>query len=351
MTLNKIPEINISTKTMFKVVGVALLVYFLYFVRDILMILFISLVLASAVDPWVDWLQKKRIPRSLGILLIYLALFFVLGSAVYMITPPIAKEIGAFSQNYPHYQEKLIQLFDSIKDFSIKAGISDTLTSNLNSFNSNLSGAAGNIFGFVFSIFGGIFSTILVLVITFYMTVEENAIKRLVWLITPVHNQQYILDLVNRMQKKIGLWLRGQLILCLIIFFMVWPGLTIMKVNYALVLALIAGISEAIPYIGPTLGAVPAVFLAFTQSPILAVFVAIFFYITQLIENNVLVPKIMQKTIGLNPIISIVVFMIGFNVGGIPGAILSIPVAAAISVFIGDVLARRRGERSEPDFE
>jgi len=351
MSFDKIPEINISTKTLFKVVGVALLVYFLYFVRDILMILFISLVLASAVDPWVDWLQKKRIPRSLGILLIYLALFFILGSAIYMITPPIAKEVGSFSQNYPHYQQKITEIFSSIKDFSVKAGFSDTLTSNLNSFNSNLSGAAGNIFGFLFGLFGGIFSTILVLVITFYMTVEENAIKRLVWLVTPEKKQKYVMDLVNRMQKKIGLWLRGQLILCLIIFFMVWPGLTILNVDYALVLALIAGISEAIPYIGPTLGAVPAVFLAFTQSPILAVFVAIFFYITQLIENNILVPKVMEKTIGLNPIVSIVVFMIGFNIGGIPGAILSIPVAAAISVFIGDVLARKRGDRSDPDFD
>lgn len=343
-------EINISTKTMFKVVGLGLLFYFLYIVRDVLMILFISLVLASAIDPWVDWLQRKRIPRSAGVVLIYLALFAVLGSAIYIITPPIVKEVGALSQNLPAYQEKLGHLLTALKDFSAKTGLIDSSSANFESIGANLSGAAGSIFGAIFGIFGGIVSTVLVLFITFYMVVEESALKRLVWLLAPADRQTYVLELVNRMQRKIGLWLRGQMILCLVIFLLVWPGLTLLKVNYALVLALIAGLSEAIPYIGPTLGAIPAIFLAFTQSPILAVFVGILYYIIQLVENNILVPKIMQKTVGLNPIISIVVFIIGFNIGGIAGAVLSIPVAAAISVFIGDVLATRRGDRAEPEF-
>ncbi|NTU99117.1 AI-2E family transporter [Candidatus Falkowbacteria bacterium] len=347
---NKNFEISVSTETLVKIVAMGLLVYVFYLERDILLILFISLVLASALDPWVDWLQKKRVPRPIGILLIYLALFTLLGSAFYFIAPPIAREVAVFGQNFPAYQLKFSQIFSSLQNLFVKTGLLDNFNSSVSSLSGSLSQAAPGILAAVINIFGGIVSSILVLFLTFYMTVEENAIKRLVWLVTPEKNQTYVLELINRMQRKIGLWLRGQMILCLTIFFMVWIVLSILGVKYALVLALIAGITEAIPYIGPTLGALPAIFLSFVQSPLLALFVAISYYIIQMVENNILVPKIMQKTIGLNPIISIVVFIVGLNLGGLAGAILSIPVAAAISVYIADVLANRRGSRDEPEF-
>jgi predicted PurR-regulated permease PerM len=162
--------------------------------------------------------------------------------------------------------------------------------------------------------------------------------KKLVWSVVPIRHQPYIMQLINRMQKKIGMWLRGQLILSLIIFALTYIGLLILGVKYALVLALIAGLTEFIPYLGPLLAAIPAVFLAFTQSPMLAVFVAVLYYVIQLTENNILVPKIMQKAVGLNPIVSIAVLLIGFQLAGVVGAILSIPVATAASVFFKDVL-------------
>lgn len=343
-------KISISTSTVVKIIAIVLSVYLMYLIRDILMILFISLILASALDPWVDWLQKRKIPRSVSVLLIFFASALVMVLSVYLITPPIAKEVSDLSSNLPHYQEKISGVFSSFKEFSTKNSFLKSLTDGLGSFGSNLQGAAGGLFSTLVGIFGGIVSLIMVLFITFYMVVQESTMKRLVWVLTPAKNQNYVMELINRMQKKIGLWLRGQLILCIVIFVMVYPGLLILKVKYALVLALIAGITEAVPYIGPLLGAVPAVFLAFTQSPILALFVAAFFYIVQLIENNILVPKIMEKAVGLNPIISIVAFLIGFNLGGIPGAILSIPVAAAISVFVGDIFENRRTGKVEPKF-
>ena len=146
------------------------------------------------------------------------------------------------------------------------------------------------------------------------------------------------MDVFNRMQKKLGLWLRGQLILCLVIFILTYIGLLILGVKYALIIAVIAGLTEFIPYLGPVLGAIPAVFIAFTQSPTLALFTAILYIIIQQIENNFLVPKIMQKAVGLNPIVSIVAIMIGFSVGGVVGALLSIPVATAGTVLVEDML-------------
>jgi len=178
------------------------------------------------------------------------------------------------------------------------------------------------------------------------MVVEENAIKKLVWSIAPEKHQVYVMQLINRIQKKIGLWLRGQLILCLVIFVLSYIGLLILGVKYALMLALIASITELVPYIGPIIGSIPAVVLAFAQSPMLAVFVVALYYGIQLVESNILTPKIMEKAVGINPIISIVALLVGFKVAGVVGAILSIPVATAVSVFVKDVFDSK-GEKKD----
>ncbi|MEA3464387.1 MAG: AI-2E family transporter [Patescibacteria group bacterium] len=340
----KLININISTLTIVKIILIFLLLYFVFLIREILIVLFISLIFASAIDPWIDWMKKKKIPRGVGVLLIYLVLFAVIGSTVYLIIPPIAQQMSELSTNFPYYFEKIISGFSVLKEYSVQHGILDNIKDSLGTINSNLQQAAGGIFSTISGIFGGIFSFLLVLVITFYMVVEESAIKKLVWSIAPSRYQPYIMQLINRMQKKIGLWLRGQLILSLVIFILTYVGLLILGVEYALVLALIAGLTEFVPYLGPIFGAIPAIFLAFTQSPMLALFVVILFFIVQQVENNILVPKIMQKTVGLNPIISISALMIGFKLAGVVGAIMSIPVATAISVFIKDMFDGRGAE-------
>ena len=179
------------------------------------------------------------------------------------------------------------------------------------------------------------------------MVVEEDAMKKLVWSVTPEKNQTYIIDLINRMQKKIGLWFRGQLLLCFTIFLLTYIGLSILGIKYALVLAILAGLTEFVPYLGPVIGAVPAVFLAFTQSPLLALFTLILYIVVQQVENNILVPKVMEKAVGINPIVSIAVLMIGFQLAGIVGAILSIPVATAAGVIIKDVFDNKILENNQ----
>ena len=341
---NRPININITTATIIKVILVFMLLYFLVLIKDILAALFVALILASAVDPLVDWMQKRKIPRGVGILGIYLVVFSVLSSVIYLIIPPIAQEIGDLASNFPKILDKLIAGFSAFKEYTIQHGILDNVKDGLGTISSNMQSAAAGVFSTVTGIFGGIFSFFLVLVLTFYMVVEENAIKKLIFSIAPSHHQPYIMQLINRMQKKIGMWLRGQLILSLIIFVLTYVGLSILGVKYALVLALIAGLTEFIPYLGPILAAIPAVFLAFTQAPMLALFTAVLYYVVQLVENNILVPKVMQKAVGLNPIVSIAVLLIGFKVAGVVGAILSIPVATAVSVFLKDVFDRKETE-------
>lgn len=335
-------RITLTTSSLVKILLVLVGIYFAYLISDVLAIIFTSIIFASAIDPWVDTMQKKHIPRSVGILLIYFVLLVVLGLTVYLIIPPMAAQFSQLANDLPSYVDRLGGVLTSFRDYSLAHGWLDNISAGLMNVSSSLPTAATNIVSGIFNFFGGVFSFIIILVITFYMVVEENVIRKLVWSLTPEHKQSYVMDVFNRMQKKLGLWLRGQLILCLAIFILTYVGLSILGVKYALVLALIAGVTEFIPYLGPIIGAIPATFLAFTQSPTLALFVIILYVVVQQIENNLLVPKIMEKAIGLNPIVSIVVLMIGFSLGGILGAILSIPVATAATVVIEDYLHKRK---------
>lgn len=346
LNLNRPINISLTAGSIIKIILLFTAMYFLYLIRDILAVLFVSLILSSALDPWVDWMQAKKIPRAIGIIFIYLVLFSVIGLVIYLIIPPIAEQTGQLANDFPRYIDKLISSFSTIKNFTIEHGFLDSIKNGIGSWSSNLQTATSGIFSTVTGIFGGIFSFFLVLILTFYMVVEESAIKKLVWSIAPAEHQTYLIGLVNRIQTKIGMWLRGQLILSLIVFALVYIGLSILGVKYALVLALIAGVTETVPYLGPILGSIPGVFLAFTQSPMLAVFTAILYYIVQVVENNILVPKVMEKAVGLNPIVSIAALMIGLQIGGIVGAILSIPVATAISVIVSDIFEHKNATGS-----
>lgn len=344
MAANKATTINISTVTLIKILFILVLVGFLFYIRNILLIVFVALILASALDPWVDWLHKHKIPRSLGILLIFILLAVVIGGAVYLIIPPISIEVNRLAQNFPVYWEKISTNFSALQSYSADHGWSQNIESSLKALQESIGTAAGNIFGIVFSFFGGVVSFFIVLAITFYMSVEEQAIKRLVRSLMPIKYQPYFTHLVNRIQEKIGYWLRGQLVLSVIIFALTFIGLTILGVDYALVLALFAGVTELIPYLGPTIGMIPAIFIALTQSPMLAVSVFIFYILIQFLENHLITPKVMQRAVGLNPVIIIIAMLVGAKIAGILGIILAVPVTTAISVIMSDFVERKNEE-------
>lgn len=336
---------DVSTLALFKVSVLFTIAFFLFFVRDIILVVFVSLILASAFDPWVDWMQKHKIPRSFGILIIYLCVLFVLAGTIYLIIPPIATEIKGLSDDFPVYWERISGSIDSFRSYSDSQGWTSKIQESLKGIQSNveaIEAAAGGVFSTVFAFFGGILSFFIIAVLTFYLTVEEHAMKKVLRSMVPVKYQPYITHLTNRIQQKIGMWLRGQLVLSLIIFLLSWFGLTILGVKYALVLALFAGVMELVPYLGPFLGAIPAIFIAFTQSPTLALGVLIVFFIIQLLENHLIVPKVMQKAVGLNPIITIIAMMVGFKIAGILGIILAVPVATALSVVLNDLVEMKK---------
>lgn len=325
---------DLSLWTIGKFFLVVLCLFFLYVIKEVVAILFVALIFASAVDSWVDRLERFRFPRWASILLIYLVVLAVVFFVIYLVIPPLVNQLGQLAGDFPQYFERISSGFTHLKDFSAQHGLLDDFDRGIMAFRDNLSGVVGSVFGAVSDIFGGIVSFIIVLVLTFYMTVEESAIKRTVTFIFPRRHHALALQMINKIQIKIGAWLKGQLVLCLIVGIMAYIGLSILGVKYALVLALIAAVAEFVPYVGPVVAAIPAILLAFVQSPLKALLVLIIYIIIQQLENNILVPKVMQKAVGLNPIVSIVALLIGAKLAGLVGMILAIPVATALMVVV-----------------
>jgi len=183
---------------------------------------------------------------------------------------------------------------------------------------------------------------VVVLVMAFYLSVERGGFRTLLRNIAPESYQPYLTRLLTRIQHKMGGWLRGQFLLSLIIFVMVYVGLLILGVPYALVFAIIAGIFEIIPFLGPILGALLPVLFSFTISPTRALMVVALFFVVQQLENHLIVPKVMSISTGLNPVVVLLVILVGMQLGGILGALLAVPIATTVAVFLEDFFAAEK---------
>ena len=327
---------TLSYTSIIRVIIVLASLFFIYLIREVVALLFVAVILASVFDPWVDWLQKYKFPRGVSILIIYVVLIAILSLVIVLMVPPIAEQIAQLAKNFPMYYEKLSLGFSNLTESEYQP----TLPDALQTISSSLGQTTKSVFDTLTGIFGGILSFLVVLVITFYLTVEEKMLKKTINYLTPHKHRKYISDLVNRMQIKMGMWLRGQLVLMLIVGILTYIGLTILGVKYALLLSFIAAILEVIPFVGPWLSAIPAVIVGFSDSPFKVVLILVLYFVVQQLENNIIVPKVMQKAVGLNPIIVITAIMIGGKLGGIIGALLAVPVAAAIGVYLSDIMPK-----------
>ncbi len=338
-----VQKIDISTSTILRFVLIILALFFLFLIRGILLMLFVALIIASAVYEPVDWLARHRVRRGLGATIVYLVIILFLALFVYIVFPPLAGQIKILAVNLTNY---LTNLGASVNELQHKISL-PTLQQILNNTSQQLSSAATNIFGTAINIFGGIVSALFIFVISFYLVVQDKGIKKFIANITPPHYRPYLMNLTERIQSKMGCWLRGQLILMLLVGVLDFIGLTILKVKFALTLALFAALLEIVPYIGPVLGAVSAVALALLQSPFLALLVVALFSVVQQFENYILAPLVMRKVIGLNPLVILISMIIGGKLGGILGVVIAVPLVAAASVFFGDMFQKEDKEEAK----
>ena len=333
----QVVTINISSISLAKILIILGVIGFLYLVKDIVAVVFVSLIFASALTPWVSILEQRKIPRGLAILLIYSTVIAIVILSIVLLIPPLTEQFNQLVANFPQYSDTIISYIKNIQGNNSSFDIVGQLKNSLKSLESVMAQAASGVFSKLLDIISGLFGFVVVLVMTFYMMVEDGILKRALATVVPTRYHAYAHSLISRVQGKIGLWLRAQMILCFIIFLLSFAGLWILGLKkYALILALIAGLTEFIPMIGPIIGAIPAAFIAFGQSPWMALWVVLVYIIIQRIENDFLVPKVMQKAVGVNPLVSIIAILIGAKIAGIVGVMLAIPVVTAIGVVMSD---------------
>jgi predicted PurR-regulated permease PerM len=334
---NQKQTVDISLMSILRIFAVCFVIYFLLYIKDIIFIVFISVFIALIVEPPVNRMEKeKNIPRIFGASALFFSGGIILSLLIYVVAPTLAREIAQMATNIPLYLNTVD--FGYIIENGNDLGFAP---SDFQDILVNVSNALKNATFFVVSgamnLVGGIFSGILILVMSFYLVLEENGTEKFVKALAPRDSQMQSLRIIRKIEKKLGHWFMGQIALGFIVGFLSFLGLSLIGVPYALVLAIMAGVFELIPYIGPILSAIPAVIIALTVSPAMAGITVVLYFLIQQFENYLIVPKVMEKSVGLHPIIIIIAAILGGKLAGIAGMILAVPIATMIFIIIEDI--------------
>lgn|SRR3989344_4045386 len=337
MAAGDILKIEITPGTIFRVVLILIGGWFLYLIGDLLIMLFAAVVVASAIRPVADFLQPYRVPRAVAVLLVYGVALLVVAGVVTLMIPPLTEQTAQLLAALPQVLERLGglpagaafsggELIRHAEEVLLRSG--DSLTN-----------FGANVFRRTQTFFSGLFTVLFVFVIALYLVIDREALKRPFRLVIPTAHLPYTERVIDRAQQKIGRWVVAQLSLGVIIAVVVTVGLWLMGIKYPLVLGLLAGVFELLPVLGPVLAAVPAVAVGFSQSWLLGIIVLGFYLLVQQAENNVLVPVVMRRVTGLNPLLTILAVLLGARLAGMVGVILAVPAAVVLSAFFSDLVA------------
>ncbi len=347
-------SITITPGTILTAAGIGILIWLLFFLKDLVLIILTAIVLASAVEPGVRWFMRYGFPRVFAVASVYFGVFGILFSVVYLFFPPLLEEARGFLTALPQYlnsfsiNDLLVNGIPGISQGPSTASISDSIFELQSIFTATGEGAFRALSG----IFGGVLSFILIIVLSFYFAVQETGIDDFLRIVVPVRHQEYALNLWKRSHEKIGLWMQGQLLLSCIIGIFTFLWLTIVGVPYSLVLAFLAAIMDLVPIFGPIVAGIIAVAVAFPAGGLsMALLVAGGFLILQQLEAHLIYPLVVKKVVGVPPLLVILALIAGAQLAGFLGILLSVPVAAAFQEFVRDIerskqkeLARMRRE-------
>lgn len=341
MEINQNNGLYVSSGTIVKIICIVILFFVAFYLRDLLLAVLGAVVVAAAIEPVTRWFIDKKIPRVPAVLLIYLILALLFVAIFYFLIIPLMQDLATFLGSLSTYlgstdtlgavktsSNQLLSGFT--QNFSFKE-----IVSQFNVLVTNLSEGFWNSASFIF---GGVLSLVIVIVLSFYLAVQDDGIGKFLRTVSPLKHRKYVAHLWSRSQQKIGLWMQGQLLLVIIIAVLVYLGLMLLGIQHALLLAVLAGIFELIPLFGPILAAVPAVATAFVGGGFsLALLIVGLYIIIQQFENQLIYPLVVKKVVGVPPIISIVAIVAGVQLAGFMGLILSVPVAAILMEFFNDL--------------
>lgn len=334
-------ELEISWGTLWKVVATVVIIVFLYLAHEAMLMLLFALVISSALDGAVSWLENKRVPRVIGASLIFITVMLIIGFILYEVIPLIYMEIARLLESYQssgNFLGDATSIIDKLNSGFLGNSGSQIIDTILKGTSPFLSAVGG--------LFGGIIFLVTVFISSFYLTLSRDGVERLLRAVFPAQAEDYIIKIYIRSKKRIGRWMQAQMILSLVVGLVVFVGLWLAGIEYSLLIGLLAGLFEIVPVVGPIFAGAVGVAVAFSHSLSLAILTFVFFVVVQQLENNILVPILMKRAVNIHPVIIIIALMAGFEVGGIAGVILAVPVTVVIQEIVEDKLRRNRIEGS-----
>ncbi len=319
-------KVEISVKTIFYTLLIIFGLFVISRTLDILIQLLLSFVLMTALHPLVTRLQRFKLGRGFSVLIVYLLLIFFLVASLGLLLPPLVDQTIHLVNNF---NLPKLPFLDELTNLQFTY---DEITALVNQYGSSV----GTVVSYITSTFSLIFSIFTVLVLTLYLLLEREHLYRYAsFLFRTKDRDERSRKLFNAVEENLGAWVRGEFILMVVIGVLTYVGLVILGVPYAVPLAIMAGLLEALPNLGPTIAAIPAVFIAaVTISPLMGLITAVLYMLIQSVENNVVVPQVMKKAVGISPITSIILILAGVRFGGVMGALLVVPVYIIVRVVL-----------------
>ncbi len=318
-------KIDISHKTVIFIAVFILGLWSIYLIRELLLILFVAIIFMSALTPMVNFFVRLKLPKALSIALTYIIIIGVSSGAITVILQPLIEESSKLVVSLPQLSRQILSIANIDKSV----------------FQSELTNFSKNVFTLTLAVFDNLLAIIFLLVVSFYMLLErDNLEQRLAALF--LGREEKVKKLIIRIEEKLGGWLRGQLVLSVVIGLLSYIGLALLGIPYALPLSLIAGVLEVIPVMGPIIAAIPAIVIAASISPVLGFGVAAMYLVIQQLENHLIVPQVMKRAVGLNPLVVILAIAIGSKLLGFAGALLAVPLAVVGQIIVSEIIEERK---------
>ncbi|MFZ3043742.1 MAG: AI-2E family transporter [Minisyncoccia bacterium] len=342
--MNKEIKISITSGTIFTALLIAAGAYVFWLLRDLALLVVTAIVIASAIEPGIAFFIRHRIPRFISVLLVYVLVFGAIFILLFFFFPPIIADAAGFLAAMPQYLDTInaSTSFTSITATGGQGGVQSFLQTLL-SFQSVFTASGSGIIQLFITFFGGLFSLMLVIVLSFYFALQDTGVDDFLRLVMPVAYEDYSVDLWKRTQKKIGLWMQGQILLSVIVGVLVYLGLLIIGIPYALLLSVFTALAEIIPIFGSLIAGAAVVVVGYSDGGMaLAAIVAGLFIVVNQFESNLIYPLIVKKIVGVPPLLVIVALIAGYTLAGFLGVLLSVPAAAVLLEFISDFDKRKR---------
>ncbi|MCL5958899.1 MAG: AI-2E family transporter [Chloroflexi bacterium] len=314
------------------------LIGFLNQILAVLTILYFSVVLSHAVEPVVGLAEQHRIPRTVTVVAVYLSLLLAFAIVLLLIVPPLVLQAVALIQSIPNVLYNLELSLQSARLLAAQSEAAALFEAGLTRLGQELVGLSNAFLLVPLRLSEIVIILVTIPILSFYWLIDSVRIESVFLSLLPEPRRDDAQAILSEMAVKTGAFIRGQVIAMITVGLLCYIGLLILGVNYALMLGVIAGLLEVIPFIGPPVSAIPAIIVALLQSPILAGEVVILYVVVQQIESNAIIPNVMKREVGLHPLVVILALLIGGMILGLPGAILAIPVSASLQVLFERVV-------------